>query len=659
MFFFFLTMFLDTSSRKAIQQPTANIIRTSSDEAADLGAAPVTTGDTDTIDYMRAHRACSDAATGHSDEMLQHDEDMRLKIELHRRDGWRDCTQPCPDVSTSVIVHPPMESGGRDTFFDKHPSLASLPEPDTSGFTMPQKTFRPVVVRAPASINVVPRYFHNWFSNEENSDSDFGSHSYSDDEYDTDSFQVDSVATQAIGNLSVTPETGQVKSSPRIRLVCMAVTVEVEAEAEAKPARDIKNVVAEEDSKQFGKFLKQRDSKKGAASSRLSKGKNSRSKSGAQDSFRYRSPVVDSEDESEGIGTAAAGGNNDSGSEPSDSSSSCSSSDSSSKDVKSKKRQRSRSSAKKRDHSKKYKLNRKDVKRALKSTKVKTPTIYDGSPDIKVFDKFCFELDNWRELLDISDSVAVKMASNFLSDKASDFFMDHVARKQHKWNIPKVYDAMFEYCFPSDIKERLRAELVSLKQGSRNIQDFAVDIESRARRFPDMTARTLVQILWDGVPQFIRVKWRERGFSPESTSFERLERYGIRYEQIQEMIDREQKESQEQSGNHQWDKCNQDDDDEPCKNDSSRSHGSPILNASGDRDPVRKAEPKQKRIPQEEFDQLWAEGRCFTCKEVGHESRNCPTRGFGKKPTIVSGAATYGYTEHEDSEHSGDGDSDE
>ena len=43
-------------------------------------------------------------------------------------------------------------------------------------------------------------------------------------------------------------------------------------------------------------------------------------------------------------------------------------------------------------------------------------------------------------------------------------------------------------------------------------------------------------------------------------------------------------------------------------------------------------------MSKEERDKLRAEGHCFNCKEVGHESRNCPSRRQAKAPSIKAGA---------------------
>lgn len=55
-----------------------------------------------------------------------------------------------------------------------------------------------------------------------------------------------------------------------------------------------------------------------------------------------------------------------------------------------------------------------------------------------------------------------------------------------------------------------------------------------------------------------------------------------------------------------------------------------------------KAAPRSKLSP-EERDKMRAEGRCFECKEIGHQSRNCPKRHEAKAPKVSVGAVRYEY----------------
>jgi hypothetical protein len=52
------------------------------------------------------------------------------------------------------------------------------------------------------------------------------------------------------------------------------------------------------------------------------------------------------------------------------------------------------------------------------------------------------------------------------------------------------------------------------------------------------------------------------------------------------------------------------------------------------------------RIIEEERDRLRAEGRRFTCKDVGHESRNCPERQTAKAPNLKAGSVKISEVEN-------------
>jgi hypothetical protein len=54
-----------------------------------------------------------------------------------------------------------------------------------------------------------------------------------------------------------------------------------------------------------------------------------------------------------------------------------------------------------------------------------------------------------------------------------------------------------------------------------------------AKRFPDVTERHLVQIFWDGADQYIRVKWLDRGMSPEESSLDELVKIGNAIREIE------------------------------------------------------------------------------------------------------------------------------
>ena len=71
--------------------------------------------------------------------------------------------------------------------------------------------------------------------------------------------------------------------------------------------------------------------------------------------------------------------------------------------------------------------------------------------------------------------------------------MNYVAGNEKKWTLRKLYEALFDYCFPSDFKDCLRVQLSNAVQGKQRIRDFVREIEKLAARFPDVNERTIIQ----------------------------------------------------------------------------------------------------------------------------------------------------------------------
>ncbi|KAJ7201381.1 hypothetical protein GGX14DRAFT_571502 [Mycena pura] len=140
---------------------------------------------------------------------------------------------------------------------------------------------------------------------------------------------------------------------------------------------------------------------------------------------------------------------------------------------------------------------------ARSDVKIKKPFTYDGKADLDIFDQWTYEVDTWKEWNRISDRDAVMILVNFMSGKASKFFMKHVALRQCSWTPKSIYEALFNYCFPPDFKLKLRDELTSAKQGKRDVRDFQRDLETLAVRFPDVTERQIRQIFWDGLQTYL------------------------------------------------------------------------------------------------------------------------------------------------------------
>ncbi|EPQ50089.1 hypothetical protein GLOTRDRAFT_97238 [Gloeophyllum trabeum ATCC 11539] len=240
-----------------------------------------------------------------------------------------------------------------------------------------------------------------------------------------------------------------------------------------------------------------------------------------------------------------------------------------------------------------------------------------------------------------------------MSGTASRFFMKHVANHQRDWTVERIFEALFDYCFPIDYKLKLRERLMASHQGSHNVRDFVRDIQSLASRFPDITERQIVQIFWEGVHQYIRLKWIDKGYSPEDTSFKKLVKWAIRFEASNEARRREEREFRGKPKGREWGRFQaRTSGNTPHKpaaqaesSNSSNSSNRPSRNEKkaynntnrGDRKP----RDRSNKISKDERDRLRAEGRCFSCKEAGHESRNCPKRHEAKAPRLGAGSIRF------------------
>lgn len=309
--------------------------------------------------------------------------------------------------------------------------------------------------------------------------------------------------------------------------------------------------------------------------------------------------------------------------------------------------------------------------RFSRTVKIKNPCTYDGRADLDLFDQWTYEVDTWRELNGISNRMAVKILVNFMSGKASRFFMKHVALRQKDWTLKSIYEALFNYCFPPDFKLQLREQLTRAKQGSNNVRDFQRDLETLAVRFPDVTEREIRQIFWTGIRRYLRLHLIEKGLNPERHSMDKLVKYASRHEAARETLKRERDNLNATHGTRHYDSSSvyatsggtlggatsnslHDVDEYPGSEAESTNSEYDLQDGSlSDRsDDALDRDTHQKRVllPQEEYARLRREGRCFQCQVKGHLSRNCP--GKEEESPVEVLAAHF-------AQHNGDDDSSE
>ena len=268
--------------------------------------------------------------------------------------------------------------------------------------------------------------------------------------------------------------------------------------------------------------------------------------------------------------------------------------------------------------------------------------------------QWTFEVDTYCDWYNVDSKTSVQFLVKWTAGKASQFLMKHVVRNLKDWDRQLVYEGLFDYCFPTHFKLELREKMMDAVQGSQTVRDFARDLESLAVRFPDVTDREVTQIFWKGLHQHLRLHLVEKGMNPERTGFEKLVKYAQRREDAIETKKREERMWKGQPTGRRWGRFqNRVDGARPARRDgtgtskdeppeSYKSHETKSApNTKSDYQSSQRRDhrrPARSRMSNEERDRLRAEQRCFSCKDVGHESRNCPKRRQAKAPVINAGA---------------------
>ena len=129
--------------------------------------------------------------------------------------------------------------------------------------------------------------------------------------------------------------------------------------------------------------------------------------------------------------------------------------------------------------------------------------MYDGRPDLAVFDKWTYEVNTWIKMTKYREPTALNLLVKYTTGTAGEFFMSFIAGCEDTWSIQEMFEALFDYCFPPDFKDRLHVQLSSTSQGKRRIRDFVRDIEKLASRFLDVNERAVIQAFWSGIHQSI------------------------------------------------------------------------------------------------------------------------------------------------------------
>lgn len=103
---------------------------------------------------------------------------------------------------------------------------------------------------------------------------------------------------------------------------------------------------------------------------------------------------------------------------------------------------------------------------------MKSPELYDGTPDLTVFDNWVASVVTYAKVMKIKESTMINMMGTLMTGTAQAFWVENVAMKAEKWTFVKFFEVLFLYCFPTDTMRKLRAKWNNLTQGKKHVREY-------------------------------------------------------------------------------------------------------------------------------------------------------------------------------------------
>ncbi|KAG1731041.1 hypothetical protein EDD22DRAFT_1014251 [Suillus occidentalis] len=204
-----------------------------------------------------------------------------------------------------------------------------------------------------------------------------------------------------------------------------------------------------------------------------------------------------------------------------------------------------------------------------------------------------------------------------------------VARDPYRWRLPEFFTELFNHCFPVNFQTELHAKLKHCYQNDKTVRAYFYELS-------DIDECQRVEYLWFGMKPDIQQELWKKELNPKVSSFNQvLAAVEVIEISLSVPVGRDRKGKKGitnlESSLVTLDKG---------RKDKGRRKNNSRRPKSKDQRPKDKGRPKPwegdkpqgssnkwfEPLQKEEHHRLAAEGKCFHCKQPGHQSRHCPER---------------------------------
>ncbi|KAG1756928.1 hypothetical protein EDD22DRAFT_850364 [Suillus occidentalis] len=308
------------------------------------------------------------------------------------------------------------------------------------------------------------------------------------------------------------------------------------------------------------------------------------------------------------------------------------------------------------------KRNKKSRKKKRKSSKQKRhtilkpvpPMVYDGEVDPRAFHRFITEGTAYVKDGRVRSKARVFTLSRYLTGKAHEFYIREVARDPYRWRLPEFFTELFNHCFPVNYRTELRAQLKRCYQNDKTVRAYFFELSELWNMIGDIDERQRVEHLWFGLKADIQRELWKKELNPEVSSFNQVLAAAEVIEiSLSVPVGREKKAKKgttnlESSAvtpeKGRKDKGGRRHEARRGKSKDTKSQDKSRPKATAGNKHQGSTNRRFEPLPKEKHDRLAAKGKCFRCKQPGHQSRHCPEKNNvkGDSPGKPPGVSSYG-----------------